>query len=96
MIDTKCETLINFADAAARLPRAASGKSVSPKTIARWALHGFNGVRLESVPIGKRLVTSVEACQRFFVAITQHEGKQETRLPSNAEVKSRLAAYGYK
>jgi hypothetical protein len=39
-------------------------KSVSLKTLTRWATRGTRGVRLESVRIG-RLMSSREALQRF-------------------------------
>ncbi len=40
-------------------------------TIARWALKGRNGVRLESVVIGGRRFTSLEAISRFVARLNE-------------------------
>ena len=70
MIDPHTETLIDFAEAARNVPRKASGKLVHAKTVARWALSGIRGIRLESICVGGRRLTSKEACKRFFEAQT--------------------------
>lgn len=70
MIDADKEHLIDFAEAARNLPRSASGTAVHAKTVARWALVGVKGIKLESLCMGARRVTSREACQRFFTALT--------------------------
>ena len=70
MIDAIQESLLSFAEAAEWLPRQASGKRVSTKTVARWSLVGIAGLTLETIRIGRRRVTSKEACQRFFAAHT--------------------------
>ena len=71
MIDPKNEVLIDFAEAAKNLPRKPSGKAVHVRTVARWALYGIRGIRLDSLCIGGRRVTSKEACHRFFEALTE-------------------------
>lgn len=99
MIDHAKEQLISFAQAAKRLPAWNDGRSVSPNTIARWARNGIKGVLLESIHIGRRQFTSVEACQRFFAALTaaasppsvQHS---EKRMEDIEAVRRELKSYG--
>jgi hypothetical protein len=69
MIDPEQENIIGFAEASRRLPRASSGRPVQVQTVARWCLVGIHGVRLESVRVGGRRMTSAEACRRFIAAI---------------------------
>ena len=70
MIDANVERLISFGQAAHRLPRRpVDFAPVSPATVARWALRGWHGVRLDHIGRGRRQVTSVEACQRFVKAL---------------------------
>ncbi len=47
---------------------AAEGLSISPKTAIRWGLRGASGVRLATVKVGGRRLTSREAIRRFVVA----------------------------
>lgn len=69
-IDTEVETLISFGQATHRLPRRPGDFApVSPRTVARWALRGWHGIRLDHVQRGRRQVTSVEACRRFVKAL---------------------------
>jgi hypothetical protein len=56
------EDVISLA-AAARLLK------VSPGRVRSWAKHGKGGVRLEVIPVGRRLKTSREAIARFLVAV---------------------------
>ena len=62
MIDLQTEKLVPISQAAALLP----GRP-STATLWRWRLRGVKGRRLESVEIGGRVYTSVEALQRFAV-----------------------------
>lgn len=61
------EGLLSIVDAA-----EAEGLRISPKTTIRWALHGTGGVRLETVKVGGRRLTSRAAIRRF-VAAQQHD-----------------------
>jgi Protein of unknown function (DUF1580) len=45
-------------------------KPVHPDTLHRWCLLGVRGIRLESVMVGGRRCTSIEALNRFFQAVT--------------------------
>ena len=45
------------------------GVSISSKTALRWCLNGARGVRLESLKVGGRRMTSRAAMRRFIAAI---------------------------
>ena len=64
------EELLTLAEAVRRLP-VINGKRHSPSTLWRWCRYGINGVRLEHVRVGRKLVTSCEAMDRFFAALTE-------------------------
>lgn len=65
MIDMRSEQLQLFAKAARSLP-----DSPHVGTLHRWSRQGVRGRRLESIVIGGRRYTSVEALQRFVAAVT--------------------------
>jgi hypothetical protein len=70
MINLNTETLLSFAELAARQPRSRLGRPCSVSTPWRWAMVGNKArdgsvVKLEYAKIGGRLITSVEALQRF-------------------------------
>jgi hypothetical protein len=69
-INLATETIISLSQAPKHLPPSYTGRPVSFPTIWRWALSGILGtngqrVRLETLRLGGRLVTSMEALQRF-------------------------------
>lgn len=70
MIDHTQEHLLSFSQAAKRLPKRGDGRNVHPNTVARWTREGIRGIRLETIRVGTRCFTSVEACQRFFADLT--------------------------
>ncbi len=79
MIDIASETLITLAQASERLP----GRP-SLCAIWRWRTKGIRGRKLESVVIGGRPYTSIEALARF----AQHQGGRDTapiRSPKQRE-----------
>jgi hypothetical protein len=95
MIDHAKEMLIGFTEAAKRLPKSPAGRAVHAKTVARWALHGYRGVKLDSLVMGGRRVTSVEACQRFFEQLTRLDNPRTTPTPSRvAQTRQRLKEAG--
>lgn len=57
--------LLTLAEAAALLP-GQNGKRPSISTLWRWCRHGLNGVRLEYVRCGRKMLTSRQALCRFF------------------------------
>lgn len=98
MIDHTKERLIGFEEAARRLPPRPSGAPIHPKTVYLWATRGLNGVALESLMIGQRRVTSVEACQRFFEALTVAANNNELTStgfkPSDSKTTEQLTKKG--
>ena len=84
MIDLVQEMLITFAQAARMFPG-----TISPNTVARWALYGTKGTLLESVKAGRRRFTSKEAVHRFIYHLSERPDRRE---PSpNAKRRARLA-----
>ena len=88
-IDLKSEELLTLNQAADFLPKISSTK-VHVSTIWRWCRIGLWGNYLEYLNIGMRIFTSVEALQRFFIAITQSSGK--TRKTSHIKNRNHLSA----
>ena len=98
MLDIEQEDLITMEEAAKRLPKSKRGP-VHEKTVAKWCRDGVEGVRLESVKIGSRRMTSKEACLRFFSALTNGPEPVQTTVPNSKRsesVKKKLRARGYK
>jgi len=59
------EDLITFVEAAKMIPRP---KPPNRATISRWASVGVRGIKLESIYVGGRKVTSKQAVERFLQA----------------------------
>jgi hypothetical protein len=66
------ETLISMSAAAQRLP-AINDRQPSRRSVWRWARHGLSTpagrIYLDSAVVGGRLVTSIEAMERFAAAL---------------------------
>ncbi len=62
------ENLISFSTAVRSLPEV-NGRRHSPSTLYRWARWGIRGIRLEYLRIGRCMVTSHEALERFFARL---------------------------
>ena len=68
------------------------GKRIAPSTIWRWFYRGCRGVKLDTILIGGRRYTSVEALDRFFNAATSsqvgcnsaHSSSRANSTPSQA------------
>jgi hypothetical protein len=90
-IDALQEELITLAQAA-RHARPRGSKPAAPSTIWRHHQKGIAGVRLETICVGGIRYTSVEALQRFIVAVTLARSKQDTPQKPNAETGTRSAA----
>jgi hypothetical protein len=71
MLDLAQESTLTFAEAA-RDP--VLGRPVHIATIYRWANKGVRGIRLETVMVGGRRLTTQEAMTRFFDRLTQTAG----------------------
>ena len=72
MIDISSEKLLTLAEAAAILP----GRP-SLCTLWRWRIRGVKGRKLESIAVGGKTYTSVEALQGFAV---QYGGDNVPRI----------------
>ena len=64
------EKCFPFDEVVERLPRF-GGRSIHPSTLWRWARHGVRGHRLETRRLGARLVTSLEAIDRFTLVLAE-------------------------
>ncbi len=65
------EELVDLSTARRKLiPRRPDGKPIAPSTLTRWYSKGISGFRLEVTYCGATPMTSVEAIQRFFRAVT--------------------------
>jgi Protein of unknown function (DUF1580) len=66
VIDRTRERLIPIARVAEHGQLWPEGRAPHPETIARWARRGCRGIRLETVVLGGRRYSSIEAVERFF------------------------------
>src|SRR5262245_19011165 len=78
-INIQSETVVSYQDVITRILPASGGRRVHIGTLHRWRSHGLRGVRLESLKLGGRWHTSLEALQRFFDSLTP--GRQATPSP---------------
>jgi len=76
VIDLSEETVICLSEAPRHLPRR-DGRAFSLATVYRWSLKGCRGVRLETLQIGGRRHTSMEALQRFAEQLTSGQKTPE-------------------
>lgn len=76
MIDIDKESLMAFSE----IPKWCEkriGKRLHRSTIHRWRLRGARGAKLETIMIGGRRYTSIEALHRFFASSTTGDGSQK-------------------
>lgn len=64
MIDTRTERMCPLSEATGHVPG-----TPHPSTLNRWARAGIGGVKLETVKVGGRRYTSIEAIQRFLASL---------------------------
>ena len=99
-IDLKNEKLIAFCELSSWTEKNL-GNRIAGSTAHRWRLRGCRSVRLETILIGGRRFTSVEALQRFFDSTTlaQDGPAIQSPLPSvpiaTPKVDSYLASEGF-
>jgi uncharacterized protein DUF1580 len=75
MIDSATEQLLFLRDVPERIPPRKNGQRIHISCIYRWCGRGVRGVRLETIDLGGAgKATSVEALQRFFVALSRAPG----------------------
>ena len=92
--DLLTESLLTVSEAAESLP-AINGKKPSAKTVYAWVevglVVGSVRVKLESIKVGGRRVTSVEALQRFIEATSGVQSPQPIRTPAKRRKESEAA-----
>jgi len=66
MTDLLTETLVLLADAPSEIPGPPSLSSIR-----RWSRHGVRGAKLETILVGGRRFTSLEAIERFLALTAQ-------------------------
>lgn len=71
------EQIVTFTEATKLLPPI-NGRRPCASTIWRWARKGIQGIRLESMRIGGRYVTSAEALERFAIALAEVGANPDT------------------
>ena len=79
------ETLMSLPAACSAFP----GRKVSLPTLHRWRLSGVRGICLETVLVGGRRMTSVEAIKRFLAA--QNEQPVDAMTATDRAVRSAVA-----
>lgn len=72
----------------------AEGISISPKTALRWCIAGLRGIRLESVKIRGRRMTSRAAIRRFIAATQDQPASPAAPVMDRAAADKVLAAFG--
>lgn len=65
------ETKISLAQAAKLFGESLDATPPHPSCIGRWTITGYKGLRLESVRLGKRRMTTAEAVLRFIAAMQE-------------------------
>ena len=71
-MDLLTEELITLGVAADELPRV-NGAPIHHATVRTWARVGLHGIKLETVCVGGRRLTSREAVKRFLVDLNAGE-----------------------
>lgn len=85
MIDIQNEPLLS-------LTKAAQTDHVHVSTVHRWRLRGILGIKLETIRIGGKRMTSREALQRFHERVTTAaDGEPTARTESDRARERRLA-----
>ena len=69
-INVEIEKLITLTEASKLLPQV-DGKRIHVSTLWRWCRRGRHGITLDYLRVGSKIVTTQEAMQRFFIALTQ-------------------------
>lgn len=71
-IDIQHETAMTLKQASRSLPRVRETK-IHASTLWRWCIRGVNGIFLEHGRVGRTLITTPEALNRFFVALADSQ-----------------------
>jgi hypothetical protein len=97
MIDISSETLLPLREAARLIPSHRRGVPVSYTCLWRWAARGVKGpdgttVRLETVKLGTRTLTSKEALARWAQRLTPRANDTPATPPRTARQQRAAAA----
>ena len=95
MIDIKKEKVISLHDARNLFPPHPQGGRLAKSTLYRWIQKGKDGVVLETIKMGARRCTSVEAVQRFCDALTGHVIPPTCMSSGEAEARRKLKEKGW-
>jgi hypothetical protein len=71
VIDLTSESLLTFPEAVAFVPPLRRGRPPHPVTLNRWSTIGIQGVKLETVVVGNRRLTTKAAIARFIRRVTK-------------------------
>lgn len=69
------DNLLTLPEAALTLPRVGGKGTPHPSTLWRWCRLGLGGVKLEYLRLGRRIVTSREALDRFAKALAESDDR---------------------
>ena len=77
-------------EAAHRLPRI-DGRRLHPSTLWRWCRKGIQGISLDYIRVGNKVMVSEEGLNRFFAKLSQadEEAMQQPAVKRNRRRRSR-------
>jgi hypothetical protein len=86
MSDILDEQFVTLENACKLIPGLRPGKNVNRSTIYRWSDTGVRGIKLETIQVGGRRMTTHEAIKRFIMEMSKPERIREVKM----QVVSRL------
>ncbi len=81
MIDTTAEKPIPIDEIPAEHIPGRGGRPVHQVTLSMWYRRGVRGILLETIMIGGRRCTSIEALNRFYQAVSQARSTHPSHRP---------------
>jgi hypothetical protein len=90
-IDLSSESLMTLNRATRHRLFKRDGKNLNFSTVWRWGLCGCRGVKLETVRVGRTLMTSDEAIRRFIERMSTGAVGNDSPTPSMVARAHRLA-----
>jgi len=81
MIDTTAERPVPIDEIPAKHIPGRGGKPVHQVTLSLWYRRGVRGVLLETIMVGGRRCTSIEALNRFYQAVSQARSTHPSHRP---------------
>ena len=77
-INLEHENILSLTEAAKVLPKI-NGRKPAVSTLWRWCYRGLRGVHLDYLRMGRKVVTSSQALQRFFTSLVETDKKLEIK-----------------